>query len=61
MNNFHFGQKLKCQNEFNLKFLEARLLLNLGQIYWEFKLVWKNLTNSPKFLFSLTLQIVNLD
>jgi hypothetical protein len=37
------------------------MLLNMGQIYWEFKLVWKNLINSPKFLFALTFQIVNLD
>jgi hypothetical protein len=40
--------------------MEAKLLLNLGQIYWGFKLVWKNLINSPKFLFAFTLQIVNL-
>jgi hypothetical protein len=55
------GQKFKFEIEFELKFLEAKLLLNLGQIYWEFKLVWKNLINSPKFLFALPFQIGNLD
>jgi hypothetical protein len=60
-NNFTFGHKFKLETEFKLNFLEDKLLLNLGQIYWEFKLVWKNLINSPKFLFVLTFQIVNLD
>jgi hypothetical protein len=52
-NMFTFGDKFKCETEFELKFLEAKVLLNLGQIYWGFKLVWKNLINSPKFLFAL--------
>jgi hypothetical protein len=60
-NNFPFRDKFKFDIEFELKFLEEKLLLNLGQIYWEFKPVWKNLLNSPKFLFILTFQIVNLD
>jgi hypothetical protein len=33
----------------------------LGQIYWRFRTVWKNLGNSPKFLFALASQNVNLD
>jgi hypothetical protein len=33
-NNFPFGQKFKFESELELKFLEAKLLLNLGQIYW---------------------------
>jgi hypothetical protein len=41
--------------------LEAELPLNLSQIYWRLKLVWKNLKNSLKFLFTLHFQIVNLD
>jgi hypothetical protein len=60
-NNFPFGHKFKFDPEFELKFLQEKLLLNLGQIYWEFKLVWKNLINSPKFLFALTFHIVDLD
>jgi hypothetical protein len=59
-NNVPFGNKFKFKTEFELKFLEAKQLLNLGQIYWGSKLVWKNLINSPKFLFTLTFQIVNL-
>jgi hypothetical protein len=51
----------KLQIGFKLKILEAKLLLNLGQIYWEFKLIWKSLTNFQNFLFELTFQIVNLD
>jgi hypothetical protein len=51
----------KLQIRFKLKILEAKLLLNLGQIYWEFKLIWKSLTNFQNFLFELTFQIVNLD
>jgi hypothetical protein len=60
-NNFTFGRKLKFETEFEIKILEVELLLNLGQIYWRFKLVWKNLTNSPKFIFALTFKILNLD
>jgi hypothetical protein len=41
--------------------MEGKLLLNLGQIYWGFKLVWENLINYSKFLFAWTFQIVNLD
>jgi hypothetical protein len=41
--------------------MEEKLLLNLGLIYWGLKLVWKNLEYSPKFLFTLTMQNVNLD
>jgi hypothetical protein len=51
----------KLQIGFKLKILEGKLLLNLGQIYWEFKLIWKSLTNFQNFLFELTFQIVNLD
>jgi hypothetical protein len=40
--------------------MEEELLLNLSQIYWRSKLVWKHLTISPKFLFALTFHIVNL-
>jgi hypothetical protein len=58
--NFPFGHKFKFDTEFELKFLEEKLLLNLGQIYWEFKLVSKNLTNSLKFLFSMAFHIMNL-
>jgi hypothetical protein len=36
-NNFPFGSKFKFEREFNLKILEAKLLLNLDQIYWGFK------------------------
>jgi hypothetical protein len=50
----------KFETEFELKIPEAKLLLNLIRIYWEFKLDWKNLKNSPKFLFALTFHIVNL-
>jgi hypothetical protein len=60
-NNFPFGNKFIFETEFKLKFLEAKLILNLSQIYWGFKLVWKNLINSPKFLLALNFQIVNLD
>jgi hypothetical protein len=60
-NNLTFGHEFKFETEFELKFLEAKLLLNLGQIYWGFKLIWKDLINSPKLLFALTFQIVNLD
>jgi hypothetical protein len=38
-NNFPCGNKLKFETGFRLKTLEAKLLMNLGQIYWEFKLV----------------------
>jgi hypothetical protein len=41
--------------------MEAKLLLNLSQIYWRFKPIWKNLINSLKFLFGFTFQNVNLD
>jgi hypothetical protein len=60
-NNVSFGRKLKFKTEIELTFLEANLLLHMGQIYWGFKLVWKNLINSPNFLFVLTFQNVNLD
>jgi hypothetical protein len=36
-NDIYFGNNFKCETEFELKFLEAKLLLNLGQIYWGFK------------------------
>jgi hypothetical protein len=55
-NNLIFGHEFKFETEFELKFLEAKLLLNLG-----FKLIWKDLINSPKLLFALTFHIVNLD
>jgi hypothetical protein len=38
-NNFPFVNKFKFESEFDLKFLEAKLFLNLGQIYRGFKLV----------------------
>jgi hypothetical protein len=60
-NKFPFGNKFKFETEFELKFMEEKLLLNLGLIYWGLKLVWKNLEYSPKFLFTLTMQNVNLD
>jgi hypothetical protein len=60
MNNFPFGNKLKFERKLELKILDAELLLNLSQIYWRFKLVWKNLINSLKFLFALTFRSVNL-
>jgi hypothetical protein len=60
-NNFSFRRKLQFELELKLKILEAKLLFNLGLIYWGFKLVWKNLANSPKFLFTLTFQNVDLD
>jgi hypothetical protein len=56
-----FRYKFKFKTGFKLKILELKLLLNLGQIYWESKLIWKNLTNFPNFLFGMTFQIVNLD
>jgi hypothetical protein len=37
MNNCPFGRKFKFQIEFELKFLEAKLLLNLNLIYLRFK------------------------
>jgi hypothetical protein len=55
-----FWKQVQMQNRIQIKILETELLLNLGQIYWRFKLVWKILTNSPKFLFNRTFQIVNL-
>jgi hypothetical protein len=54
-NNVPFGHKFKFEIECELKFLEPKLLLNLGQIYWVFKLVWKNLINYPKILICLDL------
>jgi hypothetical protein len=60
-NNYYFGSNFKFETRFKLKILETKLLLNLGQIYWEFKLIWKNLTNCPNFLFDLTFQIGSLD
>jgi hypothetical protein len=38
-NSIPFGSKFKFDIEFELKFLEEKLPLNLGQIYWGFKLV----------------------
>jgi hypothetical protein len=38
-NNFPFGSKFKFETKIKLKFLEVKLFLNLGQIYWGFKLV----------------------
>jgi hypothetical protein len=32
-NNVPFGRKFKLKTEFDLKILEAELLLNFGQIY----------------------------
>jgi hypothetical protein len=52
-NNFPFRIKFKLEIEFELKILEAELFFNLIQIYWGSKLVWKNLVNSQKFLFTL--------
>jgi hypothetical protein len=60
-NNFPFGNKFKFEAQLELKFLEEKLLLNLSQIYWGFKPVWKNLINFPTFSFALTFQNVNLD
>jgi hypothetical protein len=42
-------------------FLESKVLLNLGQIYYWFQPVWQNLINSLTFLLVLTFQNVNLD
>jgi hypothetical protein len=60
-NNFPFGSKSKFVKEFELKILESELLWNLGQIYWRFKCIWKNLINSLKFSFNLAFHNVNLD
>jgi hypothetical protein len=60
-NNFPFRIKFKFEIEFELKILEAELFFNLIQIYWGSKLVWKNLVNSQKFLFTLIFQNMNLD
>jgi hypothetical protein len=38
-NNFPFRRKFKFEPELELKILEVKLLLNLGLIYWGFKLV----------------------
>jgi hypothetical protein len=38
-NNIPFGHKFKFESELELKILEAKLLLNLGQIYWGITLV----------------------
>jgi hypothetical protein len=54
-------KKLKIETGFKLKILETKLPLNLSQFYWRLKLVWKNLKNSPKLLFALPFQIVNLE
>jgi hypothetical protein len=59
-NNFLFGRKFKFQTEFELKFLEAKLLVNLHWICLRFK-HWKNLVNSLKFLLALIFENVNLD
>jgi hypothetical protein len=60
-NNFYFGRKFKLETEFELQILEVEVFLNLSQIYWRFKLVWKNMINFIKFLFALTFQNVNLN
>jgi hypothetical protein len=60
-NYFPFESKFKFKTEIELKFLEAKLLLNLGQIYWGLKPIWKNMINFLKFLFTLTFENVNLD
>jgi hypothetical protein len=60
-NNFPFGDKFKFESELKLTTLESKLLLNLCQIYWGFKLDGNFLIDSPKFLFAFTFQIVNLD
>jgi hypothetical protein len=61
MNNFPFGGMSKFETKFELENLEVKLLLNLGQIYWGFKLVWINLITSPKLLFVLASKNVNLE
>jgi hypothetical protein len=43
------------------KIILEKPLLNLIQIYLVFKLVLKNLINSPNFLFALTFHNMNLD
>jgi hypothetical protein len=60
-NNFPFGIKFKFEIEFELKILKSELFLNLISIYWGSELVWKNLINSPKFLFAFLSQNMNLD
>jgi hypothetical protein len=57
---FSFWKQVQIRTKTRIKIPGIKLLLNLDQIYWEFKLVWKNLINSPKFLFALTFHIVNL-
>jgi hypothetical protein len=53
--NIRFGSKSQLETEFELKFMGAELLLKVGQIYWRFKPIWKNLINSLKFLICLDL------
>jgi hypothetical protein len=60
-NNSPFRVMFKFETKFELKILEAELFLNLIQIYWGSKLVWKNLINSQKFLFTMIFQNMNLD
>jgi hypothetical protein len=60
-NNFASVSKLKFEMGFELKILEAKLLLNLRQIYFGSNWFGKIMVNSPKFLFALTFQNVNLD
>jgi hypothetical protein len=61
MNKFPFGWKFKFKTEFELKFLEEKLLLNLNWIYWGSNMFETNLLNSLKFFFALAFQNMNLD
>jgi hypothetical protein len=49
------------QVQIRTKIPGKKTIFEFGPNLLGYKLVWKNLTNSPKFLFALPLQIVNLD
>jgi hypothetical protein len=53
-NNFPFGIKFKFETKFEIKILETKLLLHLGQIYWGSKLFEKS-DKFPKILSYLDL------
>jgi hypothetical protein len=49
-----FGSKIKFETGFELKIQEAKLFLNLGQIYWGSNWFGKNSGKFPKVLIFLT-------
>jgi hypothetical protein len=56
-----FWKYVKIRNRIGIKNTGGKTAFKFDLNLLGFTYVWKNLTNSPKFLFAFAFQIVNLD